>query len=89
MIEKKTRTRKKKKLVTIEALLSRDLVNEFWEDISKERPNILEAILIYFDRDENLHVNICSDLGKTTVLGMLETAKDMTLHPEDEDDDEC
>jgi hypothetical protein len=79
-----------RKIKTIDDLFARDNVNDILDEVSKDKKDITDMIILYKTSDGCIHYSYAideSDAKEETLkaLGLLEYVKNMILFPESED----
>ncbi len=79
-----TKTKRTKRLTTIEDVLTRDDVNGILADLYKVKPNISDLIVIYMDsKDERYHFITTDNTLVSTATWLLESVKLDLLNSEE------
>ena len=75
-----------KRITTVEDILAQDDVNGLLADLEEKKPDINEMMVIYTDREGDIHWRFSSDVIRTAdAVYWLEVAKTGILSDEDEE----
>lgn len=78
---------KRKRITTVDDLLTRDNVNEVFNDLNEVKPHIKDAIVIFIDRRDNQrYYSTTKDTMLSTAVWLLEATKNDLLNDEDGED---
>lgn len=80
------KTKRTRRITTVEDILARDDVNEILGELNKVKPDISDLIVIYYDKENNRwNFKITGDTLSSTLIWMLEVTKNDILNYDSEE----